>query len=129
MQINILISGGLYSSQSAYSALQFSRAAVADGHAISQVFFYQDGVSNANQLSTPLADEFDAVNEWVEFAASHAIKLVACVSAAERRGILNLDQAKEFAEPSANMHPQIQVAGLGALHQAALDSERMVSFK
>ena len=129
MRFNILISGALYSSQSAYSALQFSRAAIEAGHSISQVFFYQDGASNANQLSAPIADEFDAVSEWADFAAAHQVALIACVSAAERRGVLNAEQAIEFAKQSANLHPQFKIAGLGALHQAALDSDRMVSFK
>ncbi len=129
MRINVLISGGLYSSQSAYTALQFCRAAVGAGHAISQAFFYQDGASNANQLSVPLSDEFDAVSEWAQFADQHQIELVACVSAAERRGVLNAEQAGEFAKQSSNLHSQFVIAGLGALHQAALDSDRMVSFK
>ena len=129
MRFNVLISGSLYSSQSAYSALQFCRSALAVGHSLSQVFFYQDGVGNANQLSAPLADEFDAVCEWAQFAREHDLELVVCVSAAERRGVLNNEQASEFAKQSANLHPHFVVAGLGALHRAALDSDRMVSFK
>lgn len=129
MQFNILINGGLYSSQSAYSALQFGRAAIGAGHSISQVFFYQDGASNANQLSSPITDEFDAVSEWADFAAEHELKLIVCVSAAERRGVLDTQQASELAKQTGNLHLQFEIAGLGALHLAALGSDRMVSFK
>jgi len=50
MNINLLVTGPLYSSQSAYSALRFCEAAVATGNTISQVFFYQDGVTQASKL-------------------------------------------------------------------------------
>ena len=129
MQINILVTGGIHASQSAYTALQFCRAATAAKHVISQAFFYQDGVSNANQLSVPLSDEFDAVNEWVAFADENDVELVVCVSAGERRGIIGGEQAKEFNMPAANLHPRYLVAGLGVLHTAMLGTDRMVSFK
>ena len=129
MNFNILVSGGLYNSQSAYSALQFCRAAVAAGHTLSQVFFYQDGVSNGNRLSVPLSDEFDAVREWVDFSTEYSVPLVVCISAAERRGILSAEQAAEFDKVAANLHPAFSVAGLGKLHQASLDAGRTVSFK
>jgi len=129
MQFNILVTGGLYATQSGYSALRFCKAALAAGHSISQVFFYQDGVSQASILSIPLEDEFEAVSDWAEFALQGQTDLVVCVSAAERRGILSAEQAQEFGKQAANLHPAFKVAGLGVLHEASLASERLVSFK
>ncbi|MCL4130773.1 UNVERIFIED_CONTAM: hypothetical protein GTU68_025759 [Idotea baltica] len=129
MTFNLLITGAIYSSQASYSALQFCQAAIAGGHTISQVFFYQDGVTHGSSLSVPLADEFDSVAQWQEMAAQNGIDLVVCVSAAERRGVLNQQQAEEHERDNCNLHPSFSVAGLGELHAASLESDRTVCFK
>ena len=129
MQFNILVTGGLYSTQSGYSALQFCESAVAAGHEISQVFFYQDGVSQASALSVAMDDEFDPVECWAKFAELAGSKLVVCVSAGERRGIIGAEQAAEFAKQSANLHSSFSVEGLGVFHSASLVSDRTVTFK
>jgi len=121
--------GGVYSTHSSYSAVRFCRAAVAQGHTISQVFFYADGVTQANSLVNPLADEFDAVSAWNELAKHTNIDLVVCISAAERRGVINDEQAREEDKKCGNIHPRFRVAGLGELHAASLESDRTVSFK
>jgi len=129
MKFNLLVSGALYSSQSAYSALCFSQAAVVDGHQISQVFFYQDGIGHANRLSMPLDDEFNALERWIKFADQNSVPLVVCISAGERRGIMSDAQAAEYQLGLGNLHSSFSVAGLGALHDASLNSDRTVTFK
>jgi len=136
MNINILVNGGLYDAQSGYTALRYCHAATAAGHKITQVFFYQQGVTQASQFALPLADEFDAPQAWSELAAEYAIPLLVCVSAAERRGVIGEDQAEELTEDkaalkhlSANLHPSFAIAGLGALHEASMVAERTVTFK
>lgn len=129
MKFNILVTGGVYSSQSGYSALQFCKAVMAAGHTISQVFFYRDAVSQASSLCVPLDDEFNEIDQWQSFHQEHKTSLVVCVSAAERRGILNAEQAVEFAKESANLSSCFTVEGLGALHDASLASDRTVTFK
>lgn len=129
MQFNILITGGLYSSQAALSAWHFCQASLKAGHTIDQVFFYQDAALHGTQLSIPMQDEQDAVRLWAECASEYQIDLFVCVSAAERRGILGAEQIAEYDLGHANLHPQYQIAGLGVLHDAALSSDRMVTFK
>jgi len=129
MKFNVLVTGGVYSSQSAYSALQFCKASVAAGHTISHVFFYRDAVTQASSLSVPLDDEFNAVDQWQSFQQQHQIPLVVCVSAAERRGVLSAEQAQEFAKPSSNLATGFTIEGLGALHDASLAADRTVTFK
>ncbi len=129
MTFNLFITGALYSSQASYSALQFCQAAFASGHTITQVFFYQDGVTQGTSLSVPLADEFDSVTQWQKLAEQHSVELVVCVSAAERRGVLNQQQAQEHGRDSDNLHPSFSVVGLGEFQAASLESDRTVSFK
>jgi len=129
MRFNILVTGGVYASQSAYSALQFCKAAINDGHCIDQVFFYQDGVTQASELAVALSDEFQPLEHWVELAQQHNVPLIVCVSAAERRGVLNSEQAEEFAKNNSNLHASFSVEGLGVMHDASLNSDRTVVFK
>jgi tRNA 2-thiouridine synthesizing protein D len=127
--INILVQGGVCSSQAGFSALRFAKAAIASGHSVTQVFFYQEGVSQGSALTVPLGDEFDAPTAWAEFSANSGANLVVCVSAAERRGVLNESQALEFAKQAHNLHPSFSVEGLGVFHDASLQSDRTVTFK
>ena len=129
MIFNVLITGGVYSSQSGYSALQFCKAAVAAEHTISHVFFYRDAVTQASHLTVPLDDEFNAVEQWQQFNQQTKTPLVVCVSAAERRGVLNDQQAQEFAKECSNLADGFTVEGLGALHDASLSADRTVTFK
>jgi len=129
MKFNILVTAGLYDSQAAYCALQFCNAALDAGHEISQVFFYQAGVTIANQLSAPWQDEFNATDSWADFSIRTGVPLLVCVSAGERRGVINADQQAELDKPGHNMHPNFSVAGLGALHDGSIESDRTVTFK
>ena len=129
MNINVLVTGGLYDTQAGFSALRFCQAALQAGHIITQVFFYQQGVLHANRLASPLADEFDATAQWIELAEHWGVSLAVCTSAAERRGILSVEQASETGKSGDNMHPAFTVAGLGVLHEASMSSERTVIFK
>jgi len=128
MDINIIINGGVHNSQSAYTAYRFSEQLLQQGHQITQVFFYQDGVTQANELAIPMADEFNAVEVWSAFAKQYAIKLVVCVSAAERRGVIGPQQQAEFDKAAANLHPAFHIEGLGAMHGASLSADRTVTF-
>lgn len=129
MNLNILVTGGLYDTQAGYSALRFCQAALAQGNVIVQVFFYQSGVSQATALAAPLADEFDASTQWAELSRKWDVPLLVCISAAERRGILNDEQRIEFGKSASNLHPAFTVAGLGSLHEASLAADRTVTFK
>ncbi len=51
MRYTLLVTGPAYGTQHASSALLFARALLAQGHQLESVFFYREGVLNANQLS------------------------------------------------------------------------------
>ncbi len=129
MQFNIIISGSPDGSQAAYSGNEFAKAVIAAGHTVNQVFFYQSGVTQANELVVPMADEYNALEQWLALANNHAVPLVVCVSASERRGIIDDSQMQEFQKTATNLHPQFTVAGLGVMLEASLQSDRTVTFK
>ena len=89
----LLVTGPAYGTQQASSAYQFAQALLAKGHRLSSVFFYREGVLNANQLTAPASDEFDLVRGWTQLAQQHGVALNVCVAAALRRGVTDEQEA------------------------------------
>nr|WP_095996153.1 sulfurtransferase complex subunit TusD [Serratia oryzae] len=128
MNYCLLVTGPAYGTQQASSAWQFAQALLAAGHNLSSVFFYREGVLNANQLTSPASDEFDLVRAWVGLSRQHGIELNICVAAALRRGITDEQEAAQLGLSSANLQEGFTLSGLGSLAQAALSCDRLVQF-
>ncbi|SFR14584.1 MULTISPECIES: sulfurtransferase complex subunit TusD [unclassified Enterobacter] len=128
MRFTILVTGPAYGTQQASSALQFARALLNAGHELISVFFYREGVYNANQLTAPASDEFDLVRAWQQLHTDHGVALEICVAAALRRGVTDETEAQQLGLAGANLQPGFTLSGLGALAQAALTCDRMVQF-
>ena len=124
----LVVNGPLYGTQAARSAYQFARALVQSGHTLVSVFFYQDGVTNGNQLSVPANDEFDIVRAWQRLAREHQVRLETCVAASLRRGIIGQEEAALHELSAANLADEFVQAGLGSLAQALLTQDRVVQF-
>lgn len=128
MRFALMITGPAYGTQQASSALQFAQAVLAEGHELSSIFFYREGVYNANQLSAPASDEFDLVRAWQSLHEQQGVALHICVAAALRRGVTDETEAKQLGLAGANLQPGFNLSGLGALAEASLTCDRMVQF-
>lgn len=128
MRFALMVTGPAYGTQQASSALQFARALLVAGHELVSVFFYREGVYNANQLTSPASDEFDLVRAWQALHEQHGVELHICVAAALRRGVSDANEAQRLGLPAANLNDGFSLSGLGALAQAALTCDRMVQF-
>jgi len=117
MKIGILINEGPFTHQASDSAYRFAVAALAKGHEIYRVFFYKDGVNNANKLSEPQTDDRNLVSLWSELGRENDIDLVVCVAATLRRGIKD-----EIVKDS------FRISGLGQLVEAGIQADRLVVF-
>ena len=117
MKFAILVNEGPYSHQASDSALAFARAVVAGGHDLFRVFFYFDGVNNANRLDAPPAEERNPVRSWSQFAAESGTDLVMCINAGMKRGVRE-----------ANLAPGFRISGMGQLVEAAIAADRLVTF-
>ncbi|MBW7981322.1 sulfurtransferase complex subunit TusD [Enterobacillus tribolii] len=124
----LFVTGPAYGTQAASSAWQFARALIEAGHRLESVFFYREGVSNANQLTAPASDECDLVRAWQQLAQEHEVTLNVCVAAALRRGVVSEDEARQLGLPAANLQPGFTLSGLGALAEAALRCDRIMQF-
>lgn len=117
MKFGILVNEGPFQHQASDTAYLFTKAALEKGHEIYRVFFYYDGVNNANKLSEPQADDRDLVKLWSKLAEEYKLDLVVCVAAALRRGIKNDILA-----------PGFRISGLGQLIEAGIQADRLVTF-
>ena len=109
-------------------ALLFAQAAVAGGHEIVRLFFYQDGVHSASANVVTPQDENDVPAQWREFVTSQRLDAVVCIAAALRRGVLNDEEANRYQRPAANLPVPWELSGLGQLHEAAQSADRLVCF-
>lgn len=124
----LLVCGAPYGSESASLAYLFARELMAQGHQLKKVFFYQEGVMNANLLTSPASDEENLVANWRTLAQEHGVELDVCVAAALRRGLLDHQEAEAAGLTVANVSEPFVLSGLGQLADAALDVDRLVQF-
>jgi tRNA 2-thiouridine synthesizing protein D len=116
MKFTILIQEGPYNHEASDTAYNFTKAAIAKGHEIRGIFFYNDGVTNSSKLMDPPQDDRHIGRRWTELGQS-GIDIVVCIAAAKRRGI-----AEE------NLAPGMRISGLGQLVEMAITSDRLVTF-
>ena len=128
MKFGILVNEGPYTHQASDTAYQFAKAALAQGHEILRVFFYHDGVNNGTRMTTPPQDDRHVVNRWSELAQAHDIDMIVCVAAAQRRGIVDPDEAKRHGRDADNIAPGFRISGLGQLIEAGIQSDRLMVF-
>jgi len=112
-----MVNEGPFTHQASDSAYHFTKSAIEKGHTVMRVFFYYDGVYNANKLSSPQSDDRNLVKLWGELAVEHGLDLVVCVAASLRRGILEENLAEGF-----------RISGLGQLIELGIAADRVVTF-
>ncbi len=128
MKFAILVNEGPYTHEASDSAYQFTAAALGAGHEIVRVFFYHDGVNNGTRLSVPPQDDRNISQRWAELGAQHDLELIVCVAAAQRRGLLDADEAKRAGKDSDNIADGFQISGLGQLIDAGIQADRLLVF-
>ena len=128
MIFSLVVLSAPYSQESSYSALNFAKTLLAEGHKIHRVFFYGDGVHNATHLAAPPQDEINLPEEWKHLAQKANTELVVCIAAALRRGILDEQEASRYQKNSSYLLTPFEISGLGQLLEAAVVSDRLITF-
>ncbi|MBT3205425.1 MAG: sulfurtransferase complex subunit TusD [Gammaproteobacteria bacterium] len=128
MKFAIQINEGPFTHQAADTAYQFTKAALENGHEIFRVFFYHDGVNNGTMYGVPPQDDRNVQALWSDLAEKHDLDLVVCVAAAQRRGIMDEDEAKRHGKGASNIAPKFRISGLGQLIEAGIQAERLMVF-
>ena len=128
MKLGIVINEGPYTHQASDSAYQFTKAALAKGHEIFRVFFYHDGVNNGTRFTVPPQDDRNLQKLWSELAEEHKLDMVVCIAAAQRRGIMDENEAKRHGKDANNIADGFRISGLGQLIEAGIQADRLVVF-
>lgn len=128
MIFSLVVLGAPGSQQGAQTALRFARAAVAAGHRLYRVFFYHDGVLCGLATQVQPQDETAIPQAWAEFGQQHGVDLVLCISAALKRGVLDEREARRHRRDVATLQPGFGLSGLGQWVDAALHSDRTLTF-
>jgi tRNA 2-thiouridine synthesizing protein D len=123
MKYAIQINGGPGQSQSARSAYQFIKAALAEGHEIVRVFFYHEGIYHGFGRAGAEGDSL--FPDWAGLARTHGLDFVLCVSAAERRGRVPSDTK---GKQEASAAEGFRIGGLGQWMEACLKADRVMVF-
>ncbi|OOF44051.1 MULTISPECIES: sulfurtransferase complex subunit TusD [Rodentibacter] len=125
MNYVLAVKSPIYGKQGAYLAYQFAEALVKKGHTITQIFFFQEGVSNGNAFVYPANDETHLQQYWQRFSKQNDIPLHLCVAASQRRGVVDNMTAK--ASEDNNLAEGFVMAGLGEFMAAVLKSDRLIT--
>lgn len=128
-RFSILVQQAPYTAQASASALHFARAALAQGHEIYRLFFYQGGVLNASSLIVPPQDELHLPHAWQQLVAEHQLDAVVCVSSALRHGVLSAEEAERYERGQGSLLPGFSIGGLGQWVEAMLQADRHLVFK
>ena len=123
-----MVSEGPYTHQASDTAYHFTEAALNNGHEIVRVFFYHDGVNNGTSLAVPPQDDRNITTRWSALAEKHNLDMVLCVAAAQRRGLLDKDEAKRAGKDASNMAQGFNISGLGQLIDAGIQADRLLVF-
>lgn len=124
---SILITSPPFDSQGQYSAYRFCLAALENKQKVRQIFFYQSAVLVANKLITPHSDELNIQQKWIDLNKRFEIPLNICITAANRRGIIDTQDARHRSQES-NLLENFNSVGLGELFSVTTESERLIQF-
>lgn len=129
MRFTLVIYGPPYSSEAAYTALEFARAIIASGHDIHRLFFYGNGIYNSTDLNVAPQGEIDLPQSWQTFIEENRLDAVVCIATALKRGVLDASEAKRYQKSSTgNLREHFELSGLGQLVEASIAADRVITF-
>lgn len=125
MRYVLAVKSPIYGQQGAYLAYQFAQTLCQKGHEITQIFFFQEGVSNGNGFINPANDEVNLQQLWQQLSTQYHIPLHLCVAASQRRGIV--DELTATHPHQQNLAEGFIIAGLGEFMAATLNADRVIT--
>ncbi|WWP02345.1 MAG: sulfurtransferase complex subunit TusD [Candidatus Dasytiphilus stammeri] len=131
MTFVLIVTGPPYGTQQASSAFLFIKALIKTNHTLHCVFFYNEGIYNANCLVLPATDEFDLITAWEKLSKEYGVPLHFCTAAALRRGVIDKITARQKLSKKnffSNVKSSFKMSGLGTLVKAILKCDRLIQF-
>lgn len=132
MKFSIAVYASPASSELALTALQFAEGVVKQGHEIYRLFFFNEGVLNGVALPGDKPTENSSTSlceRWQRLIHDHGLDAVVCVTSAKKRGIVERDGPGATSNtPGLPVADGFTISGLGQLIDAAVNSDRMITF-
>lgn len=128
MKFSIVIYAAPYTSEAASSALQFTRTLLLQGHQVYRLFFFGDGVQNANRFAVTAQDEENLQLAWNQLIQDYDLDAVVCVTSSLKRGIMDPAEANRHELDGNTLLASMEIAGLGQLVDATSNSDRVINF-
>ena len=128
MKFSVVVYASPYSNEAAISALNFSRAVISKGHSIYRIFFFSDGVYNANKLAIASQDETSIQEQWDTLIQENDLDSVVCVTSGLKRGIIDEKESSNRKLDCSSIMPSSDLSGLGQLVDAYDNSDRVLNF-
>lgn len=125
---SLLITSAPSCTETSIAAQQFASALSGQGHVLSNVFFYSEGIHHTNCLAMPPSDEYQFYTNWCDIQQSTGCVLLVCITAAVKRGVVSSTEAGELSLPASNLHPPFIQAGLGEFFTALHQCQHLVQF-
>jgi tRNA 2-thiouridine synthesizing protein D len=113
----IFVTRSPFDSLNGQTALSFCEAAIKLGHEIEQVFFYQQGVQQANVDIQPAPGEKNLLAQWAAFSEQTKTSLNVCVTASVKRGVLSGEDATAM-QLHCNVHDAFRPVGMAEYFSA-----------
>jgi tRNA 2-thiouridine synthesizing protein D len=113
----IFVTRSPFDSLNGQTALSFCKAAIELGHEIEQVFFYQEGVQQANIDIQAAAGEKNLLAQWLAFSEQTKTSLNVCVTASIKRGVLS-DEDAAAMQLHSNVHNAFRPVGMAEYFSA-----------
>ena len=128
MKFSVVVYASPYSNEAAISALNFSSAVISKGHSIYRIFFFTDGVDNANKLAITPQDEINLQEQWHTLIQENDLDSVVCVTSGLKRGIIDEKESSNRKLDCSSIMPSSDLSGLGQLVDAYDNSDRVLNF-
>ena len=95
---------------------------------VDNVFFYMDGVHNANNFNRAATDEFNALHAWQDINNELQIPLLVCITAAEKRGVIDQELREQYDLDGVNLNTPFEQVGLGDFFERLHEVDKLVQF-
>lgn len=114
--------------QASRLAQRFVLATQSGKHKIEQIFFYHDGVREADGNLAPAQDDPKLPASWQTLAKASGFPLNVCIAAGARRGVLSPSEAERQGKSAGNLADGFELVGLGVFVEGLINADRVITF-
>lgn len=125
---SLLITTPPHNGDATARVLQFIEEIYENRDTVANIFFFQDGVYHANRFIPNISGELNPLREWQNIHNTRKVKLIVCNTAANKRGILDTEEAHNAGMDVSIIAPEFSQSGLGEFFADLHECDHLVQF-